>query len=158
MKQLLICSMIVFLAACKNHDQHQQKPDAFFDIGPVKSHILEMNKTYSKRFTTNDSLFYVERYCRDAEVYCPSLPAVRGREAIRRFFYGNGSNTETVIELPAGNFYGNDQLVVEEGSYHFPDGKGGSVDKGKFMAIWKKEDGQWKMYREIWNSDLPPAK
>jgi hypothetical protein len=36
----------------------------------------------------------------------------------------------------------------------FPDGKGGSVDKGKFIALWKQEVGKWKMYREIWNYDI----
>jgi ketosteroid isomerase-like protein len=66
-------------------------------------------------------------------------------------------NNEAVIELPAGNFYGDKNLVVEEGTYNFPDGKGGSVDKGKFIALWKQEDGKWKLYREIWNTDIPPA-
>jgi ketosteroid isomerase-like protein len=53
--------------------------------------------------------------------------------------------------------YGNEDLVVEEGTYNFPDGKGGSIDKGKFIAIWKQEDGKWKLYREIWNTDITPS-
>jgi hypothetical protein len=47
-------------------------------------------------------------------------------------------------------------MVVEEGDYVFPDGKGGSFDKGKFIALWKPEDGKWKLYREIWNTDITP--
>jgi len=47
------------------------------------------------------------------------------------------------------------KIWLEEGSYDFPDGKGGSFDKGKFIAIWKQEDGRWKLFREIWNSDNP---
>lgn len=115
-----------------------------------------MNESYSDRFTSNDSAFYVERYCTDAEVYSPNIPAVKGREAIRKFFYNEGNNKEANIELPAGNFYGSNELVIEEGTYNFPDGKGGSADKGKFIALWKKENGKWKLYREIWNSDNPP--
>jgi ketosteroid isomerase-like protein len=90
-------------------------------------------------------------------VYCPSVPAVIGRDSIRAFFYAGGNNGEAVIELPIGSVYGNEDLVVEDGTYNFPDGKGGSVDKGKFIALWKQEDGKWKLYREIWNTDLPPA-
>jgi ketosteroid isomerase-like protein len=35
-------------------------------------------------------------------------------------------------------------------------GEGGLVlDKGKYMVIWKLEEGQWKMHRDIFNSSLP---
>jgi hypothetical protein len=73
-----------------------------------------MNETYSQRFTTNDSAFYGERYCHDAEVYAPNMPLVKGREAIRKFFYNDGNNKEATIELPPGNFYGEpDYLDLE---------------------------------------------
>ena len=115
-----------------------------------------MNETYSERFMSNDSIFYADRYCLDAQVFSPGLPAVIGRDSIRAFFYNKGNNDEVKIELPAGNIYGSEDLAVEEGSYNFPDGKGGSVDKGKFIALWKKEEGKWKLFREIWNTDLVP--
>lgn len=153
MKQLLFCFAVIFIFSC-NHEN--KKPEAQFDITAVKNHIIEMNKTYGNRFMTNDTAFYVERYCKDAEVYSPQVPAVKGRVAIINFFYGDGNNKEAKIELPAGNIYGNAELVVEEGTYNFPDGKGGSVDKGKFIALWKLEDGKWKLFREIWNTDLAP--
>ena len=119
----------------------------------VKAHIIHMNISYSERFLTNNTAYYNSRYCKDAQVYSPGVPAVVGRDSIISFFYQNGTNKETKIELPAGNFYGTEDLVVEEGTYNFPDGKGGSFDKGKFIALWKKEDGKWKLYREIWNTD-----
>ena len=150
---LAICLCSIFFSC----NQSQTVSKAGFDLEPVKSHIREMNKTYSNRFMSNDTSFYIERYCADAMVMCPNLETVKGREAIQKFFYNEGNNTDTHIELPEGNIYGNDDLVIEEGLYNFPDGKGGSVDKGKFIAIWKQEDGKWKLYREIWNTDMPPS-
>jgi ketosteroid isomerase-like protein len=147
---------MVILFSC-NNVKNKETAEIKFDMESVKNHIIEMNKTYSNRFTTNDSVFYTERYCKDAEVYSPGMAAVKGRDSIRSFFYQNGTNTETKIELPAGNFYGNEIMVIEEGTYNFPDGKGGSFDKGKFIAVWKQEDGKWKLYREIWNTDISPA-
>jgi ketosteroid isomerase-like protein len=32
-----------------------------------------------------------------------------------------------------------------------------SLDKGKYVAVWKKENGTWKMYRDIWNSNMSAA-
>jgi ketosteroid isomerase-like protein len=158
MKQLVFCLSMSFIFSCNSENK---KLEPQFDITAVKSHITEMNKTYGNRFMTNDTAFYIERYCKDAAVYSPQVAAVKGRDSIINFFYQDGNNKEAKIELPAGDIYGNAELVVEEGTYNFPDGKGGSVDKGKFIAVWKQEDGKWKLYREIWNTDVtlpPPAK
>lgn len=149
-----IIFIAVLFTACADADKKTALNN--FDIAAVKTHIIEMNKTYSKRFTTNDTTFYKARYCKDAQVLSPAVPAVIGRDAIIKFFYGDGKNTDAVIELPAGAVYGSEDLVVEEGTYNFPDGKGGSFDKGKFIALWKQEDGVWKLYREIWNTDIAP--
>jgi ketosteroid isomerase-like protein len=153
MKYSSLILAVFLLVSCA---QKEETGKVSFNLAAVKEHIIEMNKTYSDRFVKNDTAFYNERYCKDAEVYSPGLPAVKGRDSIISFFYQNGTNKEAKIELPAGNFYGNSELVVEEGSYNFPDGKGGSFDKGKFIAIWKQEAGKWKLYREIWNTDITP--
>jgi ketosteroid isomerase-like protein len=151
MKYLAKLIAVCLLFSCS--DNGKANVDTF-DLSTVKNHIIEMNKTYSDRFVKNNTAFYYERYCKDAEVYAPGLPAVKGRDSIISFFYQNGTNKEAKIELPTGNIYGNNVLVVEEGLYNFPDGKGGSFDKGKFIALWKQEEGKWKLYREIWNTDI----
>jgi ketosteroid isomerase-like protein len=153
MKNLSFLIAVCLLFSCAEKKEAGKES---FDLSAVKNHIIEMNKTYSDRFVKNDTAFYHERYCIDAEVYSQGVPAVKGRDSIISFFYQNGTNKEAKIELPTGNFYGSSELVVEEGLYNFPDGKGGNFDKGKFIALWKQEGGKWKLYREIWNSDNPP--
>jgi rhodanese-related sulfurtransferase/ketosteroid isomerase-like protein len=153
MSKFFFFIVILFVVSC-NIQGKIEPNESKFDIGTIKAHIIEMNKTYGNRFITNDTAFYIERYCKDAQVFSPGVHAVKGRDSIRSFFYQNGTNKETKIELPAGYIYGNEELVVEEGTYNFPDGKGGSIDKGKFIAIWKQEEGKWKLYREIWNTDM----
>jgi hypothetical protein len=46
------------------------------------------------------------------------------------------------MELPPNDIYGNADLVVEDGTYNFPDGKGGSLDKGNLLHYGK---GRWQM-------------
>ncbi|MFQ5530587.1 MAG: DUF4440 domain-containing protein, partial [Gemmatimonadota bacterium] len=29
------------------------------------------------------------------------------------------------------------------------------VDRGKYVEIWKRREGQWELYRDIWNGSLP---
>ena len=153
MRTALPLLAIVLFFACQQK-QAASNVASTFNLDSVKAHIVNMSQSYSQRFLTNDSLFYVERYCADAEVLAPNAPAIKGRDSIRKYFFGEGSNTDAKIELPTGKIYGNENLGVEEGYYNFPDGKGGSFDKGKFIALWKNEGGKWKLYREIWNTDI----
>lgn len=155
MRKLVFLLFTGSLLACQSK-KSANTTKSNFSIDSVKAHIIKMNESYSERFMSNDPTFYTDRYCRDAQVYSPGLPAVEGRDSIRSFFYNNGNNKEAKIDLPAGSFYGNEELVIEDGTYSFPDGKGGFADKGKFLAIWKEEDGKWKLFREIWNTDLIP--
>ena len=36
-------------------------------------------------------------------------------------------------------------------------GKEKTMEKGKYVNVWKKEDGTWKIYANIWNSNAAPA-
>lgn len=35
------------------------------------------------------------------------------------------------------------------------DKDGKQLDKGKYIVLWKKEEGKWKLFRDCYNSDLP---
>ncbi len=155
MRYLLLFLLPAIIFSC-NSSHSEKKHSGTFNLDSAKAHILKMNESYNQRFMTNDTAYYISRYCKDAQVYSPGVPAVVGRDSIINFFYQNGTNKEATIELPARNIYGNEELIVEEGTYNFPDGKGGSFDKGKFIALWKQEDGVWKLFREIWNTDTAP--
>lgn len=152
---LFVITASLFVLSC-NHIKHKIADENKFDLDAVKKYINEMNKTYQDRFTHNDTAFYVERYCADAAIMPEQMNAFVGRDSIRHFNYNDGNNKEFKVDILAKNIYGNEELIIEEGTYSFPDGKGGSVDNGKFIAIWKQEDGKWKLYREIWNSNNPP--
>lgn len=125
------------------------------NIETVKKHIEAMNAKYSDRFTGTDTSLYENRYCKDAQALAEGMPPLVGRDAIRSYYFNNGENKELTIEIKATNIFSGGDLVVEEGTYSFPDGKGGVIDQGKFIALWKEENKQWKIYREIWNSNIP---
>jgi len=48
--------------------------------------------------------------------------------------------------------------AVEVGKYFLTTADGLQADVGKYIVYWKKEDGNWKMHRDIWNSSLPLVK
>lgn len=127
------------------------------DATHVTEAIVAANQIYGQRFLAYDTSFYQAKYTVDAVIYPVQHPMVQGRDSIGKYYYDGGKNKKLRILIKAMNITGTSDLIVEEGSYDFPDDKGGSFDKGKFIALWKQEDGSWKLWREIWNTDLPPG-
>lgn len=108
----------------------------------------------------NDSAI-AELYAEDAVFMPPNQPRIVGKAGIRSFFAGMwvinptmALNTTQVVSSDAGD------VAVEEGTFSlsYPTPDGGKVDDtGKYLVIWKKTDKGWKVVRDIFNTDLPPA-
>jgi ketosteroid isomerase-like protein len=43
------------------------------------------------------------------------------------------------------------------GHYRLIQNDGSTADTGQYIVIWKETGAGWKVYREIWNSDVPSA-
>jgi ketosteroid isomerase-like protein len=50
---------------------------------------------------------------------------------------------------------GQGETAYEVGKYALT-GEGGKVlDNGKYIVVWKREQGKWRLHRDIWNSSMP---
>jgi ketosteroid isomerase-like protein len=47
--------------------------------------------------------------------------------------------------------------MTETATYDLQVANNQSLDKGKYIVVWKQDNGTWKMNRDIFNSDMPPA-
>ena len=151
-KLLVAILAVTFLSACSNQPG-KTAVENDFNPADIKAIIDSANKLYGERFTTNDTAYYASRYCRDAVIMPEQSPPLAGRDAIRNFNYNDGKNKDFRVVITATAVYGGPSAVIEEGYYAFPGADGEIYDKGKFIAVWKQEDGKWKLYREIWNTD-----
>jgi uncharacterized protein (TIGR02246 family) len=95
-------------------------------------------------------------YTQDAQVLPPNSDSVSGRAAIEKFWQGvmdsgiKGAKLTTVEVTPAGN------TAYEVGRYELSGADGNVLDNGKYVVIWKRDGGQWKLHRDIWNTSAPP--
>ncbi|MEO6539629.1 MAG: hypothetical protein ABIN74_01515, partial [Ferruginibacter sp.] len=85
------------------------------------------------------------------------MPRMCGTAAITAFFNGGYHMGMRKLAITTEEVMGGKETVVETGKYEVFMADHVSVDKGKFIVVWKEENGKWKMYRDIWNSDLPAA-
>jgi ketosteroid isomerase-like protein len=85
------------------------------------------------------------------------MPKMCGPQAINAFFTGGYKMGIRNLKLTTDEVMGSKDAVVETGTYEVLGDKGVSFDKGKFIVVWKEENGKLKMHRDIWNTDMPAA-
>jgi ketosteroid isomerase-like protein len=93
-------------------------------------------------------------YSADAEILPPDEPVYAGPEEIQRFWEGYGPG-QVRIEVGDVESRRIGELWFREGAYkaEFPDE--GEPRVGKFIELWKQENGNWLMYRQMWNRNAP---
>lgn len=99
-------------------------------------------------------------YEEDAIIMPPSWRAAKGHGEIRKFLQdyfaqlaGGGYTTVVAraVEIGVSGNFG-----FRSGTYLIINTSGATMDSGKWLEIWSKSDGQWRISKDIWNSDTLP--
>lgn len=133
-------------------DKTKTEDGESFNLAAAKATIDSTNKVMSENITKGDSVAMAAHYTKDAKIFPDKYPMMSGADAIKALWSGfisQGIN----LSLAADDVWGDNDLLVEEGKYTVSDKKGTALDKGKYLVLWKLEDGKWKLFRDIWNSD-----
>lgn len=95
-------------------------------------------------------------YTKTARLLPPDTALVKGTKAITAFWQGaidSGIKGATLksqeVEVLGGS------TAIEVGSYTLA--TPGGPAKGKYIVVWKKDGKEWKLHRDIFNSDGAPA-
>jgi uncharacterized protein (TIGR02246 family) len=134
------------------------------DAGEARQAIEAANAKFVEATKRGDTtVAVVENYTDDAVVMAPGTEAWRGREAVRKGFAGMAAAMPIKeFSLKTDDVMVGGDLAVESGSYEMtmqPRGAREVKDKGKYVVVWKRQaDGTWKIVRDVFNSDTPPAK
>lgn len=128
-----------------------------FDLAAARKTIQEKNARFTRAHVVGDSVGMVDVFTEDARVLAPNADPVIGRAAIEVLTseYLKFGITEFREETTA--LYGNEDMLIDEGTYVMVYGKAGTVDKGKYLNVWRMVDGEWKLYSNIWNANAPMA-
>jgi len=167
MKQLLttlvIFSTTSLFIACSNTAEESGTNTATeeraksFELAGAKKTIESLNVEFGNLVTKADSAGLAALYTSDGKIMPPNSPAAAGKSGIQSTFNGLFAATGPIeLKLTAIDVWGTEELLSEEGTYTMTDKTGKQIDKGKYIVLWKMEDGKWKIFRDIFNSDNPP--
>ena len=152
MKNLLFFAMIASsLFACKS----ETKPA--FDLVNAKNEIEAANAAISEIIAKGDSVGMALAFSSDGAVMLNNMPSMQGKDKLTTVWGSSIRAGVSKIELSTTEVWGDENYITEEGLYVIKTKDDVQIDKGKYIVLWKKEDGKWKLHRDISNSDLPLA-
>ncbi len=121
--------------------------------------IRDLEREWVAAVAAGDTLAIANFFAENGYFMPPNAPRVDGRGAIRGAWAG-------MLQLPNVSLtFAPTEIVIAEagdmaydiGTYNFGlDGPDGRIeDKGKYVVVWRKVNGEWKVVADIFNSDNP---
>src|SRR5919202_970954 len=118
----------------------------------VRDAIAATNREIQSAFAAGDAGRLARCYTSGAMLLPPGADRVTGGERIEAFWRDilnlgiKGAQLETLEAEQHGD------IAHEVGRYGLTGEGGQVVDRGKYVVLWKQEQGRWKLHRDIWNS------
>jgi len=123
-----------------------------FDLEKAKSEITSRLRVYEDAMVNGDKVAFGNLYAEDAEIFHDGSPSTIGRQNIIKVFDDWVRDSVTGSYTTTG-LWGNQDLLVEQGTGYFAHTTGKWKATGKYLLVWKKVDGEWKIFRDTWFAD-----
>ena len=124
----------------------------------IRTEIAACNKHFVDAFGRGDAAGLANLYTVGGQLLPPNSDAVAGRDAIRAFWQGAMDLGLKEAKLETIEVEGSGEAAIEVGRYSLRIAGGQIADAGKYVVVWKKEGGAWKLHRDIWNTSQPAPK
>ena len=119
--------------------------------------IRDLDKKWVGAIARGDVAAVADLYAADGAFMAPNAPAANGRKAIEAAWKGLMGLPALALEFGPTriDIAASGDLATDIGTYTLGfDGKSGRVtDDGKYVVVWRKVDGRWRILADIFNSD-----
>jgi uncharacterized protein (TIGR02246 family) len=117
--------------------------------------IEQANADFAAAYAKGDPKAVAAMYTENARLLPPNARLVEGRNPIEQFWKGVMDAGIKAIELHTVEVESFGNTIVEQGTATLYGSDQAVVDKGKYLVVWKRVDGKWKLHRDCWNSSEP---
>jgi uncharacterized protein (TIGR02246 family) len=147
MRTLLI-TILLLTTTFAQTEKKAAKPDA------DRAAVEKLNRAFEAAAAKKDSAAIGQMYHSQAHMLGGDMPAAHGREAIQKAWQGVFDSNLADLKLMTDSVERHGDILVEIG--HYTATFGGKPDKGKYVVLYKKEAGAWKLWVDSFSSDAPP--
>ncbi|XP_065177503.1 uncharacterized protein LOC135808264 [Sycon ciliatum] len=125
--------------------------------GNLKAEIEAANVNFMRCFDGGDFDGLSMLYTEDCKLMPTGSATLIGREGVKAVFssaYNGGAKKVQLTVAEVGELDANFEMAYERSQYIFFKEDGTEADRGKYVVIWKKVEGKWYLYTDIFNTDL----
>ena len=141
---IFITSIIVM--GCKQRTNETVSESNQVDLSILEKEIESRLREFENHLRNGDSVALGEMYLENAEI----IPSTVGRDNIIKGFGSMIRDSITGSSFKTTKLWGNDQLLVEDGTGTWFHANGMVVGRGRYLLVWQKDDGEWKILRDTW--------
>ncbi len=150
----IVTATLLVFASCQEKAKKISAPS--FNLDSARVEIEHQNEVFQAAFEKGDSVGLANLFTVDGKIMMAGAPAFVGREAITHlgamFIKSKLKRAARTVDI-----WGGPEMIVEEGIVSLFDQTGKEVERAKYLEAWKQEDGQWRLFRDMWTTDLAPA-
>jgi uncharacterized protein (TIGR02246 family) len=117
--------------------------------------IAAANQRFEDAFAAQDAAAIAALYTPDALLLPPGTGQIAGRAGIQQFWQAVMTSGVRGAELTTVSLERSGDGAEEVGSYVLRGAAGQALDRGKYIVIWRREGSEWRLHRDIFNTDLP---
>ena len=119
--------------------------------------IKANNKALGAAVAKGDAAAVGKMYTKTAKLLAPNVGLLKGTKAITGFWQGavNMGIKGAVLKTQEVEKLGT--TAIEVGAYTLLGEGGAKLDEGKYLVVWKKDGREWKLHRDVFNTNGAPA-
>jgi uncharacterized protein (TIGR02246 family) len=124
-------------------------------MAKIREEIEATNAQFLAAFGRGDAAAVAACYTEHGQILPPNADTTVGRQAIQAFWQATFDAGIKAAKLETLEAEAHGDTAIEVGRYVLYGGGGQQLDVGKFVVVWKREGGEWRLHRDIFNSSLP---
>jgi uncharacterized protein (TIGR02246 family) len=121
----------------------------------INAAIAAANLRFMEALARLDAAGMASLYTADGQLMPANSDFISGTSAIEQFWGGAMGMGIRTAKLETVELEAHGETAVEVGKYTLGGDEGQTLDQGKYVVVWKNDDGAWKLHRDIWTTNMP---
>jgi ketosteroid isomerase-like protein len=127
-------------------------------VDSTRAAIAEQSRAFTIALERGDAPGAARVFSADARLLVAMIDgAVVGREGIAKFWQGAMNGGLKALKLTTIDLEGDGAMRVETGDYAAMGDGGAELGHGHYLFVWRKESGEWKIFRDMGNASPAPV-
>jgi len=140
---------LISITGCQQQTTDTKPVSEEFNMQEAKSFIDSINTKFSEQIKNGDSMALASHYATDAAILLPKSEPIKGKDMLSAWGSMLRAGTEETT-FQTIDLIGSNDFLIETG-YISTKGSDNSIYKSKYLVVWKKQNGEWKLYRDMIN-------